>query len=229
MQIGLPLDGQADAVQLGFAGDFACAWCRLAWHRLRLVAAGRRIGLCWLPFQIDPTLPTGGAPYRAWLVRRHGGGAAAEAGLQRIRAAAAAERLVFDLAAIRVQPHTGAAHRLVAAAARSGRGAQAVDRLFQAFFTQGRDIGDPAELDRIARELGVRRHGGELPTIPLAVSAVGAVPVILNASGDALVGCQPIESIAMFAELALCRPAPASGAASAAAPLRAPAQGVQAS
>ncbi len=208
MQLGLLLDGEAEAAKLGFAGDFACAWCRLAWHRLRLVAARRRIGLCWLPFQIDPTLPPRGTPYRAWLTRRHGGSTAAETSQQRIRAAAAAERIAFDLAAIRVQPNTSAAHRLVTAAARTGRGADAVDSLFRAFFAEGRDIGGPEVLDAIARQLGIGRQRGELPVIPLPVSVVGAVPVILDEHGDALVGCQPTESIMTFADLALSRAAP---------------------
>ncbi|HWL70629.1 MAG TPA: DsbA family protein [Geminicoccus sp.] len=214
MQLGLVLDRDRGPARLGFAGDFACAWCRLAWHRLRQVTAPRGIGLCWLPFQIDPTLPPRGTGYRAWLTRRHGGAVAAEAGLQRIRAAAAAEQIPFDLAAIRLQPNTSAAHRLVAAAARSGRGTVVVDRIFQAFFSEGRDIGDPDVLDKIAAEAGVPADGGELPVIPLPVSAVGAVPVILDRHGDALVGCQPIESIAVFADLALGRAAlaPASPA-----------------
>ncbi|HEX2524858.1 MAG TPA: DsbA family protein [Geminicoccus sp.] len=236
MRLGLPLDDlPPGSAQLGLAADFACAWCRLTWHRLKQVARARQIGLCWLPFQVDPTIPPRGVPYRPWLVQRHGGASAADASLQRIRAAGAAEGLRFDLTAIRLQPNTGAAHRLVAAASRSGKGRRAVDLLFDGFFEQGRDIGDLAVLDSIAREVGVPRHGGEIPTIPIAVSAVGAVPVILDKQGDALVGCQPLESIRVFAELALCHPGPGSAFMSPARALRsvaqegANAQGVQAS
>lgn len=205
MQLGLPLNGRANAARLGFAGDFTCAWCRLAWHRLRLATRGQPVELCWLPFQIDPTLTSQGASYRAWLIRRHGGAAAAEAALQRIRTAAAAEGLPFNLAAIRIQPHTGGAHRLVAAAASAGRGVEMADLLFKAFFERGQDISDPAVLEALAREIGVPREGGELPPIPLPVSVMGAVPVILDRFGDALVGCQPLESVAVFVELALAR------------------------
>ena len=206
MKLGLPLTEHADApIRLGLAADFACAWCRVTWHRLKLVAQERQIGLSWLPFQIDPTIPARGVPYRPWLVQRHGGSSAADTSLQRIRSAGVAENLHFDLNAIRLQPNTGSAHRLVAAAARAGKGAAAVDLLFTSHFELGRDIGDPATLDAIGRELGMSRHGGEIPAIPLAISAVGAVPVILDQMGDALVGCQPLESVRVFAEMAASR------------------------
>jgi 2-hydroxychromene-2-carboxylate isomerase len=204
MRLGLPLgDAPSRSAWLGLAADFTCAWCRLTWHRLKQVAEARQIGLCWLPFQIDPTIPARGVPYRPWLVQRHGGASAADASLQRIRSAGSADGLRFDLTSIRIQPNTSAAHRLVAAASRTGKGRQAVDLLFEGFFERGRDIGDPAVLDAIGHEIGMSRHGGEIPSIPIAVSAVGAVPVIVDEQGDALVGCQPCESIRVFAELAV--------------------------
>jgi 2-hydroxychromene-2-carboxylate isomerase len=204
MRLGLPLDDMPPgSARLGLAADFTCAWCRLTWHRLKQVAEARQIGLYWLPFQIDPTIPPRGVPYRPWLVQRHGGTSAADSSLQRIRSAGSADGLRFDLTSIRIQPNTSAAHRLVAAASRAGRGRRAVDLLFEGFFERGRDLGDPTTLDAIAHEIGISRHNGDIPAIPLAVSAVGAVPVILDEQGDALVGCQPAESIWIFAELAV--------------------------
>ena len=206
LRLGVPLSGRSDLPMLGFAGDLPCAWCRVAWHRLRAAACGDRIEICWLPFQLDPTVPKRGMPFRAWLTQRFGGPAAADAGLQRIQAVAAAERLLFDAALIKRQPNSTSAHRLVVSAARQGKGVAAVDMLFQGFFERGRDIGDETVLDAIAKDLGVERRDDQaVPAIPLSVSSIGAVPVIIDAAGDALVGCQPRETIAMFAEMAAAR------------------------
>ena len=206
MRLGLPLDGRASRPIVGFAGDFPCAWCRLAWHRLRAEAdrCGGSVG--WLPFQLDPTVPMHGTPYWPWLIQRHGGVAAAEAGVRRVAAAAAADDVRFEIGLIHTQPNSGAAHRLVAAAALADRGVAAVDLLFRAFFEEGQDIGDATILDALARTLCLaNRSTPELPTIPLPVTSVGAVPVIVDADGNALVGCQPRETIGMFVDMAVAR------------------------
>jgi predicted DsbA family dithiol-disulfide isomerase len=61
----------------------------------------------------------------------------------------------FDFLAIRKTPNTVDSHRLIRHADREGQGESAVEALFAAYFTQGRDIGDRDVLAAIAREIGL--------------------------------------------------------------------------
>ncbi|MBZ4324409.1 DsbA family oxidoreductase [Streptomyces huiliensis] len=137
--------------------DVACAWSFLGFtHYLRAVerfrAEGGVVETGFLPFQVAPDAPTHGEPLRE--VHRRVFGPAAEERTADFTALAARSGLDvrFDRA---VFANTRAAHGLIARATVQGAGERTAALLFDAYFTEGRNVADPAVLRDVAARSGV--------------------------------------------------------------------------
>jgi predicted DsbA family dithiol-disulfide isomerase len=139
-------------VPIDIVGDIVCADSYLG---KRLVDAviqsipGVEVEVRWYPYQLDPDLPKEGMDRTAYLEQRFGAGKVEEA-LAKHSAAAQEFGLEFGFDKIARQPNTFDAHRLIRYAYGFGVQAQVVERLFQAFFFQGLDIGNHEVLAAIA-------------------------------------------------------------------------------
>lgn len=106
--------------------------------------------MTWLPFDLHPEYPETGLP-REQLVARYG-----EAGIARVRS-------MFEAAGLTYEPHPEIVPNTLRALrvtelARERDLHQAVhDRLMEAYWEEGRDIGEPAELLSLAVEAGLDR------------------------------------------------------------------------
>jgi predicted DsbA family dithiol-disulfide isomerase len=137
-------DDDPGPIPIDIVGDLVCPACFLG---LRLVHAvvgsvpGLAVEIRWYPFQLDPDLPPGGMERQAYLASKYGAD-----GIENALAgpAALARELGLELAFDRItrQPDTFDAHRLVRYSYGYGVQAQVVERLFQAFFLHGLDIGN---------------------------------------------------------------------------------------
>jgi predicted DsbA family dithiol-disulfide isomerase len=138
--------------------DVICPWCFVGKRRLDraldeagLVAATT---IRWLPFELNPGMPPEGVERALYRARKFGPDRAAA--LDRdMTALARQEGIGFAFDRVRRTPNTRAAHCLIAHAARSGRGAAAVEGLFTAYFEDAMDIGEEAELVEIGAGLGL--------------------------------------------------------------------------
>lgn len=138
--------------------DTVCPWCYLGFARLQQALAerpGQAIEQRWLPFELNPDLPAGGRDRAEYLRERFGDVdrfAKAQATLQSLAAEA---NIRFDFAAIRRMPNTRRSHALIAWAGAMGAQTEVKRRVLAAYFTEGRDIGDPDTLATIAAEAGL--------------------------------------------------------------------------
>ncbi len=139
--------------------DVVCPWCYIGKRHLEAALAGLDgagpVLVRWHPFELNPDLPAGGVDRRAYLEAKFGGPQRAEAVYERVREAGRRARIAFDLDAIARQPNTRDAHRLVGWAQASGDANPLVERLFRAYFVEGRFVGDRDVLVAIAREAGL--------------------------------------------------------------------------
>ncbi|MEP7063230.1 MAG: DsbA family oxidoreductase [Betaproteobacteria bacterium] len=142
--------------------DVVCPWCYIGKHRLE--AALRQLHaddpafeprINWHPFQLNPDLPAAGTDRKRYLEAKFGGPARAGEIYARVRAAGETAGIAFDFDRIAVQPNTLSAHRLVSWAQHEHDAGELVERLFAAYFIDGRDIGDHAVLAAIAGEAGL--------------------------------------------------------------------------
>ena len=194
--------------------DVVCPWCFIGKRHLETALAAlqaREPGLApairWHPFQLNPDIPPDGVDRRAYLDAKFGGAARADTIYARVRAAGEAAGLPLALDAIRRQPNTRDAHRLIAWAQGRDGGSDAnalVERLFRAYFTEGRDIGDRDELARLAVDAGIdavaarelldsSRLNAEIDAANERAHAlgIGGVPFIIFDGKAAVSGAQP--------------------------------------
>ena len=152
----------ADEFQIDVISDVVCPWCYIGQRRLAEALArlpdddaARRAPIRWHPFQLNPDLPQGGVPRKAYLEDKFGGPERAAQIYARVSAAGKMVDIPFAFDRIERQPNTRDAHRLISWVQAQGDASDLVERLFHAYFLEGRAIGDHAVLAAIAGEAGL--------------------------------------------------------------------------
>ena len=150
------------AFMIDVVSDVVCPWCFIGKRRLESALAqlhaedpALETRVNWHPFQLNPELPPRGVDRKRYLEAKFGAPARAGEVYARVRAAGESVGIAFDFDRIRVQPNTLAAHRLVSWAQQEHDAGDLVERLFVAYFIDGRDIGDVAVLTAIAADAGL--------------------------------------------------------------------------
>jgi predicted DsbA family dithiol-disulfide isomerase len=153
-------------LELDLIADFACPWSflgkrsleralnnlqgfpapALRWHGFRPQRQGK--GSDAIELVNTPQ------PWRAHLANRLPAGVSVDFAHKSLAEAGEGLGIHFDFSKLEQVPDTREAHRLVSLAAREDKQSEVADRLFRAFFEQGRDIGDRAVVEAIARESG---------------------------------------------------------------------------
>lgn len=140
---------------LDVVSDVMCPWCYIGKRRLTraLVMAGPDLEteIRWRPFQLDATIPPGGMDRQEYLDRKFGR-EQARANYKQIQEVGEIEGIPFAFDQIARSPNTIDAHRLIRWAETGDQQETVVERLFELFFVEGEDIGDPQTLVDVARE-----------------------------------------------------------------------------
>ena len=140
--------------------DVVCPWCYVGKRQfeaaLDLFAHADEVTVAWRSFELDPTSPREvGLSMDLILQRKYG--------LSEEQGRAANERMTSLAGELGLEYHldraragnTFDAHRLIHLAATQGLGDVVKERLFAAYFTEGRSIGDCATLAALAEEAGL--------------------------------------------------------------------------
>jgi predicted DsbA family dithiol-disulfide isomerase len=166
-QVALPADppyvaalGMAE-LRLEIWSDIACPWCYIGKRRLEaaLVQFPQRdaVRITWRSFELNPSAPleSDGQGYAERLANKYGTSLReAEAMIERVSDAAKAEGLEFDFRIIR-PTSTFDAHRLLHLAKVLGLQNQLKERLFHAYFCEGKVISEVATLVQLGSEVGI--------------------------------------------------------------------------
>ncbi len=145
-------------MELDIFSDTICPWCLIGKRRLeRALAARPQPGLKirWRAFQLNPDMPAGGMDRRLYLETKFGGPENAKSVYDRIREAGASEGIDFNFEGISHTPNTVDSHRLVRYAERHDKQDAVVEALFQAYFMDGRNIGEQDVLTEVAVSAGL--------------------------------------------------------------------------
>jgi predicted DsbA family dithiol-disulfide isomerase len=138
--------------------DLVCPWCYLGLRRLLRTLRRRPdllFDLTFRPFLLNPDMPRIGMSRSDYVVRKFGGEERARRLYASIAEIGRAEGMMFRFDRIRRTPSSVDAHRVVRWAAGFVSGAELVEALFTAHFTDGRDIGDPHVLAAVAAACGI--------------------------------------------------------------------------
>jgi predicted DsbA family dithiol-disulfide isomerase len=139
--------------------DLICPWCFIAKRRIERAAPmlGSSLDVRWHPFELNPEMPARGLDRRVYRSSKFGSWEQSQRLDAQVAAAGKDVGIEFRHDLMRRTPNTFRGHVLMAAALREGVQVQnrVAERLFQAYFCKGEDVGEPATLLGIAREFGV--------------------------------------------------------------------------
>ncbi|MFC5829198.1 DsbA family oxidoreductase [Nonomuraea insulae] len=183
--------------------DVVCPWCYIGHVRFakaaeQFRAKGGTIEVTMRPYQLNPDAPSDGEPLIPALERKFGPNARQM--VERVIGAATDEGLELDYDKA-VNAATFEAHRLIEVATRQGLGKEMAGRLFRAYFTEGRNVADPAVLGELASEVGVRDSGEGAEEVREQLArarslGISGVPLFLFEGKYAVSGAQPLDAFA---------------------------------
>lgn len=191
--------------------DVICPWCFLGKRRLDKALAqidGVEVMVRWRPFALDPTIPPEGLDRTEYLTRKFGAERLATLHDPLIQAGAL-DGVPYNFDAITRTPNTLDAHRLIRWAHTAGLQHEMAERLFMAYWNEGKDVGDRAVLaaeagatginaQQIAELLDSDQDVAEVKAEIQHASNIGVtgVPTFIFAQSYALVGAQSPEVLA---------------------------------
>jgi predicted DsbA family dithiol-disulfide isomerase len=148
-------------LHIDIASDIVCPWCYIGKRHLEQALEmyadeyphAEAPTLSWMPFQLNPDLPAEGMSREEYVQRKFGRPASEV--YERVRTAGEAVDIPFAFDSIVRQPNTIKAHALVDLAAQFDLQPQVKEALMHAYFCDGADLTDDAELGSIATRCGV--------------------------------------------------------------------------
>jgi predicted DsbA family dithiol-disulfide isomerase len=146
-----------DILTIDIVSDVVCPWCYLGEKRLdaALQDEAGPVSVRWRPYQLDPTIPEGGLDRTEYMEKKFGKSGRLQSAHDNLTRLGAEVGVPFAFDKIKRSPNTLDAHRLIRWAGSVGVQGEVVDRLFKAFFVEGRDVGDRNVLVEIAAECGL--------------------------------------------------------------------------
>ena len=198
------------------ASDVICPWCYIGKRRLEkalaLLDGEVKPEIRWLPFQLNPGMPSEGIPREEYRKAKFGSIERSRGLDARVAAEGEGEGIAFAFERIERTPNTVAAHQLIdlaqrqgaeAAQKQQGLGTAVVSALFKAYFEEARDIGDAAVLAAIATGAGVtgwpqQADGKQVAQIEEDMRNLGisAVPTFIFGRKVGVSGAHPPEALA---------------------------------
>ena len=150
---------QPDGLVVDVTSDLICPWCFVAKRRLEKASSllGETLEIRWHPFQLNAEMPLEGFDRRLYRSAKFGSWEQSQRLDAQVSAAGTEVGIRFRHDLMKRTPNTLRGHVLLDAALKDGLQIQnpVAERLFQAYFLNGEDVGDPATLLGIAREFGV--------------------------------------------------------------------------
>jgi predicted DsbA family dithiol-disulfide isomerase len=200
----------AERFTIDVISDVICPWCFLGKRRLdvALAAMDKDVFIRWRPYLLDPTIPPEGLDRQQYMLDKFG-----PERLQTIHdpliEAGKEIGVPYNFDLITRTPNTLDAHRLIRWAHTVERQTELVERLFMAYWSEGKDVGNRDVLAQCAGEAGINAEQirqlldteqdiAETRTEIEHATNIGVtgVPTFILAQSYALVGAQSPEVIA---------------------------------
>lgn len=204
-------------LEIDVVTDIVCPWCLIGLRRLTQALEALpevEAELRFHPFLLDPTTPDEGRDLRETLRAKIAG--PVEPMFERVEAAARESGIPLDFAKVARSPSTLRAHTLARHAATRGTQQALTSALFDAYFLEGRDVGNLEVLLELASAHGFEADEAralladedELRTTrehaaSMAGQGIRGVPFFILGGRLALSGAQPVETMKDAIERAL--------------------------
>ncbi len=145
--------------------DVICPWCYIGKRRLEKAIAAldgqHEVQVHWHPFQLNPTMPKEGISRKEYRTQKFGNWERSLELDAKVIAVGESEGIHFAFDKTERTPNTVDAHRIIWLAGQNDCQDAVVEALFQAYFTEGQDIGNRQTLIDVAAEAGLERQVAE--------------------------------------------------------------------
>ncbi len=145
-------------MQIDVVSDTVCPWCYIGKRRLARALELRpevEFDVRWRPYRLDANVPRAGVDRRAYMKAKFGDGPKVQGDERCDQGRRRARGHRVCVRPYRAPADTLDSHRLIRWAGAIGLQDAAVERLFAAYFIEGRDIGDAAVLEYLAADIGM--------------------------------------------------------------------------
>ncbi len=145
-------------VRIDVVSDVVCPWCFIGKHRLEAALKLKpdiAVDVHYHPYFLNDWIPREGIARVDYLTKKFGSPERYEGIAERVRAAAAAEGLVYDSSKMKRQPNTTDCHRLIHWADAIGKAPEMKQKLMDLYFTEGGDLTQADTLVQAAAAVGL--------------------------------------------------------------------------
>ncbi|SBS31553.1 DSBA-like thioredoxin domain protein [Marinomonas spartinae] len=153
-------------LRIDIIADLSCPWCYLGYSRLKQaldqLGDNYLIDLRWQPFELHPDLPETGADRETYLGEKFGSQERLNEATHALQQVGLENGITYNFSDKDRVPNTKLAHQFVAAASQVKLATPLSLALFDAYFTQGKDIGQKSVLEDVARSIGMKDNDIQL-------------------------------------------------------------------
>ncbi len=145
-------------MKIDIIADTICPWCYVGKKRFDRALEMRPqddLEVGWRAFQLNPSMPKQGMDRKEYVAEKFGGLERARSVHGSLEVAGEEEGIKFNFRGIERTPNTVHSHRLVRHAATKGVQTVIINAIFEAYFLDGKDIGEIDILAEIARNVGL--------------------------------------------------------------------------
>ncbi len=146
-------------ITIEITSDFICPWCLVVDKRLNRaieqLKTPVKIKRLWYPLELNPTMPEAGIDRKTYRSHKFGSWEYSQTLDAQTMQAAINDDIKFRYDLMQITPNTLKAHRLSWLAEQEGKATEMVERILNAYFTEGQDITDIETLAKLAEEVGL--------------------------------------------------------------------------
>lgn len=153
-----PSDHAPEPVQIDIVSDVMCPWCIVGYRQLAqaLKMTGVTEKLRWHPFELNPSMPADGQNLTEHMAQKYGASAAeSQENRARLQRLGADLGIAFNFTDHSKIVNTFQAHQLLDWAEGYGKQHPLKLALFEAYFSDGRDVSDADVLTHVAQSVGL--------------------------------------------------------------------------
>jgi predicted DsbA family dithiol-disulfide isomerase len=152
-------------IELTIISDVVCPWCLIGYKRLEKaifeMGIQDKVEIEWEPFELNPQIPAEGQDLQEHIITKYGMGPDdCTRALASMATLGAELGFKFDFFDTMKMINTRDAHILLAYAKRSGKQTALKLRLFEAFFSDRKDISDQQVLTQALHDVGLNADEG---------------------------------------------------------------------
>jgi len=139
--------------------DTICGWCYIGQTKLNKALKNfpkSKFEIEHVPFQLNPSMPKEGIERDQYLKIKFGGKEFAQPMYDRMTEEAKKEGLNFNLNNIKKTPNTVSSHLLIKLAELTSVQNQVKEKIYQAYFIDGLDIGEKEVLIEIGKDFSIK-------------------------------------------------------------------------